>query len=443
MFSDERFAAPDPPAGWPSGQQRPEGPLSSVVAAALSSLLPNEADNALLSELVVDLETCRNLLDAAQSELLAKWDTRQGWADDGARGGAAWMAAHSTSSRAAAATSIRLGRTLRVMPATSTAFSNGSIGTAQARLLAEAQRQAPDSFARDEEMLLQFAHTLRVDALRKAIQFWLAHANPDGHEDRNSRRYASRYLSLTAGFDGMWNIQGRLTADAGEALREAIDRLSQSMYRSDKSLADAQGDPSLIRTAAQRSHDALEELSRLPHMTSRSGQSLSTPSITAVVHVEAFDAPDGQAGDPVGESANGSVITRDRAERHLCECSLSRIVMGPDSTPVDLGVSARLPSPAQRRALAVRYGGCAFPGCDRPPGWTEAHHIIHWARGGSTDLDNLVPLCVFHHHQVHEGGFQIQRQTTGALQFARPDGRPLSVPKHRHPDPGCHPPRAA
>src|SRR5712691_8435043 len=48
---------------------------------------------------------------------------------------------------------------------------------------------------------------------------------------------------------------------------------------------------------------------------------------------------------------------------------------------------------ALRRALGARDGGCRFPGCDRPPGWTDAHHMEHWADGGATALSNTVLLC--------------------------------------------------
>jgi hypothetical protein len=57
--------------------------------------------------------------------------------------------------------------------------------------------------------------------------------------------------------------------------------------------------------------------------------------------------------------------------------------------------------------LVVRDQGCRFPGCDRPPAWTDGHHIIHWADGGPTELANLVSLCRSHHRQVHEEGWRI------------------------------------
>ena len=62
---------------------------------------------------------------------------------------------------------------------------------------------------------------------------------------------------------------------------------------------------------------------------------------------------------------------------------------------------------AIRRALILRDNGCAFPGCDRPPGWTDAHHITHWAHGGNTALHNLVLLCAHHHDTVHHHNWTI------------------------------------
>jgi hypothetical protein len=79
----------------------------------------------------------------------------------------------------------------------------------------------------------------------------------------------------------------------------------------------------------------------------------------------------------------------------------------------------------------VRDRGCTFPGCDRPPGWSSAHHIVHWVNDGPTDLHNLTLLCNFHHHRVHEGRFGCTRAPDGTLTFTRPDGTTLEVPKTR------------
>ncbi len=161
------------------------------------------------------------------------------------------------------------------------------------------------------------------------------------------------------------------------------------------------------------------------------GATINRPAVTAVIHVDQTADPDTGPCDVVGSTEHGHPLTKTTAQRLCCDAAVSRVVLDADSVPVDLGVTARLPSPAQRRALAAHDGGCTFPGCDRPPGWTSAHHLVHWIDDGPTDLANMTLLCTFHHHRVHEGGFNVQRQPDGQLTFRRPDGTPLTVPKNR------------
>jgi hypothetical protein len=73
-----------------------------------------------------------------------------------------------------------------------------------------------------------------------------------------------------------------------------------------------------------------------------------------------------------------------------------------------------------RRALVARDHGCCIQSCDRPPEWTDAHHVEFWARdGGRTDLDNLRLVCRFHHRLLHEGGWKLESSPTGEI-VARP-----------------------
>ena len=67
----------------------------------------------------------------------------------------------------------------------------------------------------------------------------------------------------------------------------------------------------------------------------------------------------------------------------------------------------RLYTGKTRRLLELRDRGCAFPGCDRPPAWTHAHHIIAWSRGGPTTVDNGVLLCGHHHRLIHQGHWTV------------------------------------
>jgi hypothetical protein len=95
-----------------------------------------------------------------------------------------------------------------------------------------------------------------------------------------------------------------------------------------------------------------------------------------------------------------------------------------DGSVLDVGRRTRTISPALRRALTDRDGGCRFPGCDAAR--CDAHHLKHWADGGETSLDNTILLCRFHHRLVHEEGFQLKRLPKGEVEFRNPHG--LLVP---------------
>ncbi len=81
-------------------------------------------------------------------------------------------------------------------------------------------------------------------------------------------------------------------------------------------------------------------------------------------------------------------------------------------------------SPALGRALRIR-DRCRFPGCDHRS-YFHAHHARHWARGGATEIGNLVQLCSYHHRLVHEGGFRVEPDGLAGFKFRRPDGRPIA-----------------
>jgi hypothetical protein len=93
-----------------------------------------------------------------------------------------------------------------------------------------------------------------------------------------------------------------------------------------------------------------------------------------------------------------------------------------DGEPMRLGRITRLPSPAMMRQLRYRDGECRFPGCGSRR-FTQAHHIVWWGDGGTTDLDNLVLICSFHHRLVHERGWKLRRDR-GEVRWFTPDGIP-------------------
>jgi hypothetical protein len=103
-----------------------------------------------------------------------------------------------------------------------------------------------------------------------------------------------------------------------------------------------------------------------------------------------------------------------------CDAGVIPIVLGGHGEILDVGRDRRTIPTALRRAVTVRDRGCARPGCDRPPSWTEIHHIKEWSRGGHTKLDNLVMLCRTHHREIHATEWIVRMARDGLPEFIPP-----------------------
>ncbi len=116
----------------------------------------------------------------------------------------------------------------------------------------------------------------------------------------------------------------------------------------------------------------------------------------------------------------GGAISIGQTRRLACNAGLLPMVLAGDSRILDLGTTKRLFDRYQRIAMTVRDQGCVFPGCERPPAWTEAHHRIPWSRGGPTDIDNGCLLCSFHHHLIHQGEWDLTLAPDGITEILPP-----------------------
>ena len=105
------------------------------------------------------------------------------------------------------------------------------------------------------------------------------------------------------------------------------------------------------------------------------------------------------AAEVRADAADAGRLSRATLERITCDCKISRIITDGPSQVLDVGRATRTVSTALWNALVARDRHCRHPGCDRPPGLCEAHHIVHWSKGGPTNLANLEMLC-WHHHRV-------------------------------------------
>ncbi|HKE52286.1 MAG TPA: DUF222 domain-containing protein, partial [Actinomycetes bacterium] len=194
---------------------------------------------------------------------------------------------------------------------------------------------------------------------------------------------------------------GLLDPLTGEAVLAAVQSLS------------APAGPEDVRTPGQRRADALGELARrmLGH-----GQLPTTggerPQVLVTVDLATLQATPGSDSAELGWAGS---ISGELARRIGCDATVTRIVLGPHSQPLDVGRATRVVSLAMRRALLIRDRTCRYPGCTVPGQWCDAHHRKHWALGGVTALDNLILLCDYHHNRLHLAGEWITLHADGRV----------------------------
>ncbi|MBG6216960.1 hypothetical protein IWX75_001414 [Arthrobacter sp. CAN_A6] len=109
-----------------------------------------------------------------------------------------------------------------------------------------------------------------------------------------------------------------------------------------------------------------------------------------------------------GHAVFGQQISARSIRRLACDAGLIPLVLGGKGQILDIGRSQRLFPPHMRRGLVARDKGCGFPDCAIPATWCEAHHIVPWARGGTTNISDGVLLCSRHHHVIHEGNWMVE-----------------------------------
>lgn len=242
-----------------------------------------------------------------------------------------------------------------------------------------------------------------------------------------------RYLHLVAQADGMTRLSGLLDPESAAIVGAAYDSATsprrggprfvdpESVDRAEELLRDQ-------RSTEQLALDAFVDLIRIASLADSSAVlGAGRPAIQLLVTDRDLRTRQGM-GRIEGQSEPVSIET---IERHLCDVGTVPILFDTDGQAVNVGREQRLFTRRQRIGLAARDGGCRFPRCERPPSFTEAHHIDEWHRdGGRTDLADGVLLCRHHHLLVHNNGWRITR--TGGDYVAVP---PSSLDLEQQPIP--------
>jgi hypothetical protein len=142
-------------------------------------------------------------------------------------------------------------------------------------------------------------------------------------------------------------------------------------------------------------------------MLLRTGDQPASGGITATVLLTST-LHDWANGTGTVTTGHGGIIPTAEAKRWIDgQTRYYNLIEGPGRRLELYACRQRCFTEAQRLALAVRDGGCSFPGCDVPAQRCQAHHVIEYQDGGPTSLDNGTLLCGYHHRTFEQLGWTV------------------------------------
>ncbi len=351
-----------------------------------------------------EVSRCRDLIELKFSEMAAAFAATDEYDVEGSVSPIHWIRHQCHMGGGAAADRVAVGEQLQNMPESAEAVAGGEIGFSHLALIARTASALVETGSNkqfDETHLLEKAKQFSVGRFRIFCDHQ-RHANdPEAYATEQAQMVEERSLTLSSGESGRVWVRGVLDAEGGAVLRIALEPLAKPTGKGDD------------RQQTRRMADALVELAG--HLLDNGlGQTRTTqrPHLQVTTTMETLLQ---RAGAPAADLELSLPLSAVSVERLACDCNVTRILLDADSQVIDVGRSKRVISPAQRLALHVRDKGCRWPGCDRPASYTSGHHLVHWAEGGPTDLENLALLCLRHHWMVHEGKWQLIKTESGGL----------------------------
>jgi hypothetical protein len=352
----------------------------------------------------------RQLVDVGESLFLESLATFDAMGDAellaAAPNAVSWLQGTLHLSAADAAQKVRVARaspTLLAKPCE--LLARGELSFAHVAAIERTVRDLPSATVEEAvTFLTDLAPSLDPARLRKAGRALRHTVDPDGAYAESQRQFDRRYLHLSPLLDGMTALDGMFDSESAAILATALAPFLVPTGDED------------ARTTSQRRADGLVEVASTAMSSDQlPGLGGAPAHLQVLVPLASLLNEKGAPATTLPDSlSNSGLLTPIAAQRIGCDARVTRLILGPDSVPLDVGRTQRLFTSGQRCALAVRDAGCRFPGCTRAPRYTDAHHIVPWQSGGATDLINGCLLCRFHHRVVHEGPWRIEAEEPDA-----------------------------
>ena len=217
------------------------------------------------------------------------------------------------------------------------------------------------------------------------------------------RQKRETFFKMRNEADGCLSVSGKFDPISASILKSKIGRLVENMFHS----GDREVPVEVMPWIEPNDHRQAQALIAL---VNGAGESVSDVPARAeiVVHVDLETLKSGLHAGGTCRTALGADLPVETVRRLACEAEILPVVLDGRSVPIDVGQSKRLATIHQRRALEAIHPTCAIPDCEVIFDHCNVHHIDYWENGGSTDLNNMVPLCSRHHHAAHEGGWKLK-----------------------------------
>ncbi len=354
----------------------------------------------------------------------------------GVKSTAHWLNARCGMAMGAAREKVRVARALPDLPKISEYFARGQISYSKVRAISRVATPENETFLLSVALRGTASHLERLTAAYRKLE--RLHDPERLLKLRRERRLAWHWDE-----DGMLNISGKLSPEDGALFIKCIESMRDFMYR-EEGAADSEDSTESVHGVIQRDIQTAAPARRADALLRivESGcqgepQALSGPErVQVVLHVPVATDESGADADPeipedltIRQQSHldpGCVVAADTARRLCCDAARVLMVENGKGEPLSVRRLQRTVPWHIRKALLHRDGGCTFPGCTEQR-YVDAHHIIHWADGGQTSLQNCTMLCRHHHRLVHEEGFGCERNEDGELVFTDPGGSVLSA----------------
>jgi hypothetical protein len=346
---------------------------------------------------------------------LADFDTSGEWREDGHATCAAWLSDKCQMSRTDAFRKLKISHELQRRHVVRAALEQGLPYTKVVWLV----QLVGIDHVRDEKYVA-FARTDTAKLLEERVRNW----NYYNDQDKPPTNLDDRYGLVVA--HGFGSGLGRVTFDAPNDMIDAfialVDAYGEMVLRNQPVGESQNGTGDALRPRRAQRLDWLFDLVQEARSADPSKFDAQTATIGVTIQYE--DLINKTGG---GLSSQGSTLTPEAIERLMCDAGVMRILVKGQSEILDFGREERLFPRAVRRAIRFRHAHvCAVRGCGRRH--TQIHHLTWWEDGGETTIDNGIPLCPFHHHLVHEGGWAVAwNPTTGVVTLEGPRGQTLET----------------